>query len=218
MPALRDTAGGLKLLWQQPLRALVAIYLTWVGTEYFCLSLRVIDAVQVLGLSANAIGLAYAATGAGGLAAAWLAGRLAPRAVDGWLGPSMAIAFSGFLLLALLRPATPAVAGWYVASLAVGAVGITQFSILFRTRFLQACPSDSAGRCLGALRFLESWVLPLTSLVAGASAQLIGIAPAIAAAAGVGLAISLYVAARAWRRTLSAPEIAGGFQRFERGG
>ncbi|HMO10308.1 MAG TPA: MFS transporter [Actinotalea sp.] len=107
--------------------------------------------------------------------------------------------------LLVLPVLAPTVAALGVAMLLVGAtntIGNT-ISVSLRQRIV---PAAVLGRTAGAGRTLGYGLMPVGALLAGAAAEVVGLAPVLAGAAGVALVAALYPVLTVRRATVAAAE------------
>ena len=151
-------------------------------------SLQVVFLVRDVGLAPGAVGTVIAATGAGGVAGALAARRVADR-----IGTARAtLLFElGVALLALLMPLT--FGGVGVLLFVVGGFGVAAGAVagnVLRAGFQQRyCPPHLLGRLTASTAFLSYGTMPLGALLGGTLGTVLGVRAAMAiTTAGVPLA------------------------------
>jgi MFS family permease len=168
---------GLKLVWRNPtLLALAWLAGLWQILHHMQVAVLILFATRELGLSAGAIGIAYAFGGVGCVVAAAFAERLSMRF---GVGP---IIVHGLILTALGWQAYGLISGppW-MATLALGcAMLVFDFgAVLFGINYLSLrqaiTPDRLLGRMTATMRFLTVAAAPLGSLAGGALATVIGL-------------------------------------------
>ncbi len=183
---------GLRMVWGNPtLRTLACIAGAWQVLHHMQVAVLVLFATRELGLSAGAVGFAYAFGGVGCVIAAASAERLSARYGVGpviLLGLSMTVV--GWQAYGLVGGPT-----WF-ATVALGvAMLLFDFGgVLWGINYLalrQAITPDRLlGRMTATMRFLTVAAAPAGSLAGGALASAIGLRPTLWAIAllGTGLA------------------------------
>jgi predicted MFS family arabinose efflux permease len=203
---------GLKLVWRNPtLLALAWLAALWQVLHHMQLAVLILFATRDLGLSAGAIGLAYACGGVGCVLAAAFAERLAARF---GVGPMIV---HGLILTALGWQAYGLVSGPPAAAMIALGFAMLVFDfggVLYGINYLSLrqaiTPDRLLGRMTATMRFLTVAAAPLGSLAGGALASRIGLRPTLLAIGGLGLALA--GAAVAWspvRRHRTLPAVAG---------
>lgn len=210
-PRLRNQiAEGLRFVLRHPLlRPITAC----TGTANFfngvMTAVNMIFMVRVLGLSAGAIGLLFAAGGIGGVLGAvttsWWTRRVGQARTIWLVG---LLTFPGALLTPLAEP------GWRISLIFIGGVlvgyGVVVYNVA-QVSFRQAITPDRLlGRMNASVRFLVWGTLPLGGFVGGVLGGWIGIRETMwVAAAGEVLAV-LWVIASPLRTMRDLPQTAGG--------
>lgn len=207
-----EIAEGLKLVRDnRTLLALAWLAGLWQLLHHMQLAVLILFATRDLGLSAGAIGIAYAFGGAGCMLAAASAERLSAR-----LGVGPVIVY-GLFFTAIAWQAFGLIDG--SVGFATVALGITMLTfdfgaVLFGINYLalrQAITPDRLlGRMTATMRFLTVAAAPFGSLAGGALATAIGLRSTLLAVGGLGLALA--AGAIAWspvRVHRRLPEVAG---------
>jgi predicted MFS family arabinose efflux permease len=205
----REIAEGCGYVARHPVIRPCVVWATVVN--FVCgalLTLTPLYLVRSLHARPVAVGLVYAAEGAGALLGASLTPRLETR-----LGSArtMLLAASIMPLTVVLMPA--AFPGWGISLYALGnfafAGAVVIGSILARTHRHQVVPRELLPRVMATVRFISWGVLPIGAFLAGVLASALGIRDALWVAAGV----ILLAPAAMWasteirrRRNLSDPD------------
>ncbi|MHB8493318.1 MAG: MFS transporter [Casimicrobiaceae bacterium] len=197
-PVARQSVGaeireGLALVWNNAtLRSLSLLAAAWQILHHMQVTVLILFATRVLGLSAGAIGLTYMAGGLGCVIAASLAERVSRR-----FGVGLVIVH-GLFLTALgwqgfgLIGGSPA-----VAALALGMCmlvfdfGAVIYAINYLSLRQALTPDHLLGRMTATMRFLTVAAAPLGSLAGGALATVIGLRPTLWVIGGLGLALTM---------------------------
>ncbi|GAA4975789.1 MFS family permease [Nonomuraea thailandensis] len=134
-------------------------------------SIQVVFLTRHLGAGAGQVGLVLALAGAGGLAGAALAGRIAARSgtARGFL---LCEAFAAPMLL--LGPTGDSLALFTLAGFCAGA-GIVASNILTSTFRQQYCPPELLGRITASTSALNYGAIPLGALLGGVLGESIGV-------------------------------------------
>ena len=202
---------GLKLVWNnRTLLALAWLAGLWQILHHMQMAVLILFATRDLGLSAGAIGLAYAFGGVGCMLAAALAERITARL---GVGP---VIVHGLILTALGWQAFGLVSGPPgVAMLALGlAMLVFDFGgVLYGINYLSLrqaiTPDRLLGRMTATMRFLTVAAAPLGSLAGGALATVIGLRATLLTIGVLGLLLA--AAAVIWspvRRHHKLPAVA----------
>ena len=186
-PALQPGATRMRTLvhegWRYVTRHPVMGPFLWEATlvNWVCgalMALTPLYLVRVLGASPGLVGLLIAAEGVGSLAGAALTPRLCRTA-----GSARAVLLSSLAgaTLGLLMPA--ATGGVGMVLFAVGnagfAGGVVISSVVTRTYRQTESPPELLSRVMATVRFVSWGVIPIGSLMAGASAALLGTRPTL---------------------------------------
>ncbi len=182
-----DLMEGLRFLWRQPIvRALAAVLFVFTLADGGTYGLLPVYALEGLGIGKGLVGLLYAASGIGGIAAAFSVTRVSAR-----FG-IRAMMIGGFGLTGLLTVALAFAPGLSMAlplfmarAFCVEIVIITVISL--RQRLI---PDHLQGRVNIVARALSMSGFPLSSLLAGAGIDLIGVRPVYA-----GLSVFIFASA-----------------------
>ncbi len=182
-----DLMEGLRFLWRQPIvRALAAVLFVFTLADGGTYGLLPVYALEGLGIGKGLVGLLYAASGIGGIAAAFSVTRVSAR-----FG-ICAMMIGGFGLTGLLTVALAFALGLSMAlplfmarAFCVEIVIITVISL--RQRLI---PDHLQGRVNIVARALSMSGFPLSSLLAGAGIDLIGVRPVYA-----GLSVFIFASA-----------------------
>ncbi|HEV2220741.1 MAG TPA: MFS transporter, partial [Casimicrobiaceae bacterium] len=202
---------GLALVWNNAtLRSLSVLAAAWQVLHHMQVTVLILFATRVLGLSAGAIGLTYMAGGLGCVIAASLAERVSRRF---GVGPVIvhglfltALGWQGFGLIG----GSPA-----MAALALGMCmlvfdfGAVIYGINYLSLRQALTPDHLLGRMTATMRFLTVAAAPLGSLAGGALATVIGLRPTLWVIGGLGLALTM--GAMRWspvRRHRGLPSVA----------
>jgi hypothetical protein len=210
-----EIGEGLRLVWRTPLlRSLAWTVALWQLLYHMYLAVIILFATRELGLSAGAVGVIYAMSGAGCLMAAFWAQAgsdrfgVGPVTVYGLLGT--AAAWQVFAL-------TPAWGLWAMLPLGAGmfmfGFGATVFVINYLSLRQAITPDHLLGRMTATMRFLTVAVAPFGSLIGGAMGSLIGLRGALLAVGACGLVLGIL--ASGWSsvrrvRELPTPELSSG--------
>jgi predicted MFS family arabinose efflux permease len=174
-----EISEGARFVMRDPLLRPLTVYPAVANLAYSgSTALTVVFLIRVAGFGSAAAGLLMATAGAGGIA-----GAMAARRVAGQLGTARALLLStlGTGLFALLIPLTEPGprATFYIAGSAVVSAGISASNIIAVT-FRQAyCPPPMLGRVTASQRFLVYGTIPLGALTAGGLATIAGIRSAL---------------------------------------
>ncbi len=145
-------------------------------------ALLVVYAVRELEMSPAWLGIAFSIGNVGALVAAVTTSRISGRLGVGPTILTMAMVFSGAMVLVPLATPETAVA-LLAASAAIGGFGSVAYNIT-QLSFRQAiCPERMQGRMNAVIRFLVWGTLPLGALLGGALGTWIGLRPALWVAA-----------------------------------
>src|SRR6266404_33349 len=205
-----EIGEGLKLVWQnRTLWGLAWLAGTWQFLHHMQIAVLILFATREIGLSAGAIGVAYAFGGLGCVLASMSAQRLSARF---GIGP---VIVHGLILTAFGWQAFGLIGGaQWMATLALGgAMLVFDFgAVLYGINYLalrQAITPDRLlGRMTATMRFVTVASAPLGSLVGGALATGIGLRATLLTVGVLGLVLS--AAAVLWspvrrHHTLPAP-------------
>ncbi|MGW0931850.1 MFS transporter [Streptomyces sp. NPDC002644] len=165
---LRSEVGeGLRLVARDPwLRTLTSFGATSNLALMGYQSIQVVFLVRTVGLAPGAVGGLVAATGAGGIAGAFLARRVAAR-----IGTARAMVLFelGFTAAALLVPVTSAGPG--ILFFATGgfcvSAGVVAGNVIKASFQQQYCPPELLGRLTASSAFLNYGTIPLGGLLGG---------------------------------------------------
>ncbi|TMH07184.1 MAG: MFS transporter [Betaproteobacteria bacterium] len=206
----REIGEGLKLVWQnRTLWGLAWLAGTWQFLHHMQVAVLILFATRDLGLSAGAIGLAFACGGAGCFLASATAQHLSER-----LGIGNVIVH-GLTLTAFGWQAFGLIGGpVWAATLALGGdmlvfdFGAVLYGINYLALRQAITPDRLLGRMTATMRFFTVASAPLGSLVGGALATAIGLRGTLLTVGVLGLVLS--GAAVMWspvrrHRTLPAP-------------
>src|SRR6266581_8871916 len=206
----REIGEGLKLVRQnRTLWGLAWLAGTWQILHHMQIAVLILFATRELGLSAGAIGVAYACGGLGCVLASMSAQRLSARF---GIGP---VIVHGLILTAFGWQAFALIGGppWMATLALGGAMLVFDFgAVLYGINYLalrQAITPDRLlGRMTATMRFLTVASAPLGSLFGGALATAIGLRGTLLTVGMLGLVLS--AAAVVWspvrhHRTLPAP-------------
>ncbi|HWL83961.1 MAG TPA: MFS transporter [Roseomonas sp.] len=204
-PMLRLLAAGARFVWDQPLLRAVAVAAVAWNFAFFALATIAMPlALEVLHLSPRAAGLAVGGYGAGLVAGALLAGRLAPRQAPARMllaGPALSVLAMLAWGLALHLPATGA---------RMALVALAQFLLGFGPMLWQVVqtslrqvvtPPALLGRVGATMQVAVFGVRPLGALAGGALAAQMGFGATLWLAA-LGFILSLLVVAASPLRRL----------------
>jgi predicted MFS family arabinose efflux permease len=174
-----EISEGARFIVRDPLLRPMSIYAAIANlANSGSTALVVVFLIRVAGFGPAAVGLLMATTGAGGIAGAMVARRVAGR-----LGTARALLLCmlGSGLFALLIPLTgpgPRAAFYVVGSAVLGAGGTAGNIIL--VSFRQAyCPPPMLGRVTASQRFLVYGTIPLGALMAGGLGTVLGVRNAL---------------------------------------
>ena len=201
-----EIGEGLSLVLRHPLLRSIAATTAIANLFHSAMNaLYVLFAVRELGLDAAALGLIFGLANVGFLVGAIVAGGTAGK----WgVGPTI-VASSLFgalgpLLVPLASRSTAVpllIAAGAISSLAMPLYNINQVSLR------QAiCPQRLQGRMNATMRFLVWGTLPLGSLLGGVLGEVLGLRPALAVAALLGLSCFLPVLFSPVRALRQQPE------------
>ena len=187
-----EIGEGLKLVWRnRTLWGLAWLAGTWQFLHHMQIAVLILFATREIGLSAGAIGVAYACGGLGCVLASMSAQRLSARF---GIGP---VIVHGLILTAFGWQAFGLIGGpGWVATLALGgAMLVFDFgAVLYGINYLalrQAITPDRLlGRMTATMRFLTVTSAPLGSLVGGALATAIGLRGTLLTVGVLGLVLS----------------------------
>jgi MFS family permease len=205
-----EIGEGLKLVWEnRTLWGLAWLAGTWQFLHHMQIAVLILFATRELGLSAGAIGVAYACGGLGCVLASAAAQRLSARL---GIGP---VLVHGLILTSFAWQAFGLIGGppWF-ATLALGAAmlvfdfGAILWGINYLSLRQAITPDRLLGRMTATMRFFGVAAAPLGSLVGGALATGIGLRGTLLTVGVLGLLLS--AAAVVWspvrsHRTLPAP-------------
>jgi predicted MFS family arabinose efflux permease len=174
-----EISEGARFIVRDPLLRPMSIYAAIANlANSGSTALVVVFLIRVAGFGPAAVGLLMATTGAGGIAGAMVARRVAGR-----LGTArtLLLCMLGSGLFALLIPLTgpgPRAAFYVVGSAVLGAGGTAGNIIL--VSFRQAyCPPPMLGRVTASQRFLVYGTIPLGALMAGGLGTVLGVRNAL---------------------------------------
>jgi MFS family permease len=186
----REIGEGLRLVWgNRTLWALAWLAGLWQFVHHMQIAVLILFATRDLGLSAGAIGIAYACGGVGCVLASAFAERLSRRF---GVGP---VIVHGLVLTAWQGFALLGGTGW-VATLGLGlAMLVFDFgAILYAINYLSLrqaiTPDRLLGRMTATMRFMTVAAAPLGSFAGGALATGIGLRGTLITVAALGLALS----------------------------
>ena len=188
----REIGEGIRLVWQnRTLWGLAWLAGTWQFLHHMQVAVLILFATRELGLSAGAIGLAYACGGIGCVLASATAQRLSER-----LGIGNVIVHA-LILTAFGWQAFGLISGpVWVATLALGAAmlvfdfGAVLYGINYLALRQAITPDRLLGRMTATMRFFTVAAAPLGSLVGGALATAIGLRGTLLTVGILGLVLS----------------------------
>jgi len=205
-----EIGEGIKLVWEnRTLWGLAWLAGTWQFLHHMQIAVLILFATRELGLSAGAIGVAYACGGLGCVLASASAQRLTARF---GIGP---VLVQGLILSAFAWQAFGLIGGppWFATLALGGAMLLFDFgAVLWGINYLSLrqaiTPDRLLGRMTATMRFFGVASAPLGSLVGGALATGIGLRGTLLTVGVLGLLLS--AAAVLWspvrgHRTLPAP-------------
>jgi Transmembrane secretion effector len=187
-----EIAEGLKLVWEnRTLWGLAWLAGTWQFLHHMQIAVLILFATRELGLSAGAIGVAYACGGLGCVLASASAQRLSARL---GIGP---VIVHGLIITSLGWQAFGLIGGpiWF-ATLALGAAmlvfdfGAVLWGINYLSLRQAITPNRLLGRMTATMRFFTVASAPLGSLVGGALATGIGLRGTLLTVGILGLLLS----------------------------
>jgi MFS family permease len=192
----RDLRAGVRFVaGQRLLVALAAAVGTWQMCHHAAIVVQILFATRTLGLSEQAVGLAYVGLGVGTVAASALGHRISARLGP---GPCLTIGFAvcaiGWLLLAVV-PAGP----WGIAAFALMLMMFGCGAVLIFINFLAlrqaVTPEGLLGRMTSTMRWLILIPAGPGALIGGWLGEHIGLRAALGFSGGMGLLLALV----AWR-------------------
>ena len=192
----RDLLAGLRFVTGQKLLVTLAVLMAvWQMAHYAAMTVQILFATRVLGLSEQAVGLCYMGVGLG-----TITGSVFGRRVSYLVGPGpclvigYAICGAGWLLLALAPANRLGVAAfaWMLMSFSAGAVFIF---INFLALRQAVTPEPLLGRMTSTMRWLTLLAAAPGALLGGWLGEHAGLRSTLLFAGGVSLAL----AAVAWR-------------------
>ena len=204
----REIGEGLRLVWgNRTLWGLAWLAGLWQFLHHMQIAVLILFATRELGLSAGAIGFAYACGGLGCVLASAFAERLSRRfGVGPVIVHGLVLTVVGWQAFALLGgtgwPATFALGG----AMLVFDFGAIVYAINYLALRQAITPDRLLGRMTATMRFLTVAAAPLGSLVGGVLATVIGLRGTLLTVAALGVALS--AAAVLWspvRRHRSLP-------------
>ncbi len=206
----RDLMAGLRfVIGQRLLLTLAALMAVWQMCHYAAMTVQILFATRILGLSEQAVGLCYVGMGFGTIAGSVVGNRLSRRLGPGpCLVVGYAICGAGWLLLA----AAPA-NGFGVAAFALMLMSFTAGAVFIFINFLAlrqaVTPQPMLGRMTATMRWLTLLAAAPGALLGGWLGEHIGLRAALLFAGGV----SVVLVVVAWRlplirnlRALPAPD------------
>ncbi|MXP61817.1 MFS transporter [Roseomonas sp. M0104] len=206
-PMLHLLSAGARFVWDQPLlRAVATAAVAWNFAFFALAAVAMPLALEVLQLSPRLAGLAIGGYGAGLMAGALLAGRLAPRQAPGRMllaGPALSV-LAMLAWGAALRAGTPGAR--------LGLVAMAQFLLGFGPMLWQVVqtslrqvvtPPALLGRVGATMQVAVFGVRPLGALAGGALAAQMGFGATLWLVA-LGFTLSLVVVAASPLRRLRA--------------
>jgi MFS family permease len=188
----REIGEGVKLVWEnRTLWGLAWLAGTWQFLHHMQIAVLILFATRELGLSAGAIGIAYACGGLGCVLASASAQRLSKRF---GVGP---VIVHGLILTAFGWQAFGLIGGpVWVATLALGAAmlvfdfGAVLYGINYLALRQAITPDRLLGRMTATMRFFTVASAPLGSLVGGALATEVGLRATLLTVGVLGLVLS----------------------------
>jgi MFS family permease len=192
----RDLQAGVRFVASQRLLvALAAAVGTWQMCHHAAIVVQILFATRTLGLSEQAVGLAYVGLGVGTVAASALGHRISARLGP---GPCLTLGFAvcaiGWLLLAVV-PAGP----WGIAAFALMLMMFGCGAVLIFINFLAlrqaVTPEGLLGRMTSTMRWLILIPAGPGALIGGWLGEHIGLRAALGFSGGMGLLLALV----AWR-------------------
>jgi MFS family permease len=198
-PFWRDLWRGLRFVLHQRLLVMLAVLMgCWQIGHYATLTVQILFATRVLGLSEQGVGLSYMGLGLG-----TIIGSLLGRRVSHHLGPGpclllgYVISGAGWVLMGL-APAN----GWGVALFTLTLVGFSTGTVFIFINFLAlrqaVTPQPLLGRMTSTMRWLTLLAAPPGALLGGWLAERAGLRASLLLSGG----LSLLLAAVAWRLPL----------------
>ncbi len=195
----RDLRAGMRFVVRQKLLVALAVLMAvWQMSHYAAMTVQILFATRVLGLSEQAVGLCYMGVGLG-----TITGSIYGRRVSYRVGPGpclvigYAICGTGWLLLAIAPAGGLGIAAfaWMLMSSSAGAVFIF---INFLALRQAVTPEPLLGRMTSTMRWLTLLAAAPGALLAGWLGEHAGLRASLTFAGGV----SLLLAAVAWRLPL----------------
>ncbi|HTS21994.1 MAG TPA: MFS transporter [Casimicrobiaceae bacterium] len=188
----REIGEGLRLVWDnRTLWGLAWLAGLWQFLHHMQIAVLILFATRELGLSAGAIGFAYACGGLGCVLASASAERLSRRfGVGPVIVHGLVLTVVGWQAFALLGGT-----GW-TATFALGAAmlvfdfGAIVYAINYLALRQAITPDRLLGRMTATMRFLTVAAAPLGSLVGGVLATGIGLRGTLLTVAALGVALS----------------------------
>jgi MFS family permease len=198
-----DFRIGLRAVFGHPLvRPIVLTLMVWSIAGGFFSALYTLFCLRELGLSERTFGVIVAMGGVGSLAGAVLARSLARVLGVGWtllVSSALSVTCTLFIPISASAGSHTMMIAFLVAHQLLADGFTVAFIVLAVTLRQTVLPKDMLGRANAAIHVCTTGVLPVTALVAGGLAALIG----IRAAVWVGFSIGLLAPVFLWRlRTL----------------
>jgi MFS family permease len=194
-----DFRIGLRAVFGHPLiRPIVLTLMGWSIAGGFFVALYAVFCLRELGLSEAMFGVIIAMGGIGSLAGAMLARSLARVLGVGrtlFLTATLSLACTLFIPLAGSASSHAMMVGLLIAHQLLGDGFSVAFLVLAVTLRQTVLPRDVLGRANAAIHVCTMGVLPVSALIAGGLAEMIGIRPAV----WVGLSIGLVAPVFVWR-------------------
>jgi MFS family permease len=196
----RDLKAGVRFVRSNALLVALACAVgVWQMSYHAAMVVQILFATRTLGMSEQAIGLSYVATGVGSVVASVLGHRVSRRFGP---GPSLVIGFalcgSGWLLLAV-APAGAIGGAWGVAAFALMLLLFSMGAVFIFINFLSMRQAVTPEHLLGRMTSTMRWLILLPAgpgaLLGGWLGEHFGLRAALAFAGGCALLLALI----AWR-------------------
>jgi MFS family permease len=173
----REIGEGLRLVWgNRTLWGLAWLAGTWQFLHHMQIAVMILFATRDLGLSAGAIGVAYACGGFGCLLASSTAQRLSQRfGVGPVIVHGLMLTALGWQMFGLVGGAPAIVLLTLCATMLIFDFGAVLYGINYLSLRQAITPDRLLGRMTATMRFFTVASAPLGSLVGGALATVIGL-------------------------------------------
>jgi MFS family permease len=192
-----DFRIGMRAVFGHPLvRPIVLTLMVWSITGGFFMALYTLFCLRELGLSEAMFGVIIAMGGLGSLAGAVLARSLARVLGVGrtlLVTSTLSLACTLFIPIAASGTSHAMTIGFLIAHQLLGDGFAVAFVILAVTLRQTVLPREVLGRANAAIHVCTTGVLPVSALIAGGLATLIGIRAAVWAGLLIGLAAPLFL-------------------------